>query len=260
MKKFIAVCLAFVTLPVFAMTADDIMAQVDQVEDAPTVKSDMTMVLVDQKGKQRVRSMQSVSAEYEEIDKSLMFFLEPTDVKGTGFLMFDYEAAETDDDQWMFLPALNKAKRIANSDKTGSFMGSDFSYSDMSKRNLEEWTYEIVKEDAVNGVPVWLIESTPVDDKVIEKTGYVRSIVYVRQDNFRVIRAINYLEKKGEVKLMNVAAHEVINGYWVNTQIQMLTQKNGNVIHRTLMKLSNVEVGIDVDDSDFTLNRLEQGL
>jgi hypothetical protein len=248
------------TATAFALTADDIMNRVDQLEEPTSVKANMTMVLIDSKGKQRIRAMQNISSDNGETDKSLMFFLQPADVKGTGFLMFDHDDANTDDDQWMFLPALNKAKRIASSDKTESFMGSDFSYSDMSKRNVEEWTYKILKEDSINGVDVWLIEALPVSDAVTEKTGYVRSIVYVRQDNFQVARSIGYLEKKGEVKLMNISAHQVIQGYWLNTETQMVTQKNGKVIHRTLLKLDNIEVDVDVNESEFTLNRLEQGL
>ncbi|MDX1473407.1 MAG: outer membrane lipoprotein-sorting protein, partial [Reinekea sp.] len=190
MKKLFITLIAGLSVPTFAMTADEIMQQVDQIAEPQSMKSNMTMVLVDNKGKQRVRSMQSVSADIDGVDKSLMFFLEPNDVKGTGFLMFDYEAADADDDQWMLLPSLGKAKRIASGDKTGSFMGSDFTYADMSKRNLEEWTYELVKEDDINGVKVWVIESTPVSDAVIEKTGYTKSIAYVRQDNFHVTRGI----------------------------------------------------------------------
>jgi outer membrane lipoprotein-sorting protein len=260
MKLLLALGCLVMTSTAFALTADDIMNRVDQLEEPTSVKANMTMVLIDSKGKQRIRAMQNISSDNGETDKSLMFFLQPADVKGTGFLMFDHDDANTDDDQWMFLPALNKAKRIASSDKTESFMGSDFSYSDMSKRNVEEWTYKILKEDSINGVDVWLIEALPVSDAVTEKTGYVRSIVYVRQDNFQVARSIGYLEKKGEVKLMNISAHQVIQGYWLNTETQMVTQKNGKVIHRTLLKLDNIEVDVDVNESEFTLNRLEQGL
>ncbi|WP_411744309.1 outer membrane lipoprotein-sorting protein [Reinekea sp.] len=260
MKKLIATILAFSVMPAFAMTADEIMARVDANEAPTSLKSNMTMVLVDSKGKQRVRSMQSIKADLGDYDASLMFFLEPSDVKGTGFLMMDYDAASKDDDQWMFLPSLNKAKRIASSDKTGSFMGSDFSYADMSKRNLEEWTYTLIKEDEVNGIKVWIVESVPISNAVIEKSGYVRTIAYVRQDNFQPIRGINYLEKNGEIKLLNVAESKEFDGYWINTEVQMISQKNGTTTHRTLMKTSNIEVNVDVNQNDFTLNRLEQGL
>jgi len=260
MKKLFLALLATISVPAMAMTAEQIMQKVDQIKEPASMKANMTMVLVDSKGKQRVRSMQSISADIDGVDKSLMFFLEPSDVKGTGFLMFDYAAAEQDDDQWMFLPSLKKAKRIASGDKTGSFMGSDFSYSDMSKRNLDEWTYKLLKEDDLNGVKVWVIESTPVNDAVIEKTGYTKSIAYVRQDNFHVTRGISYLQKKGEVKLMNIGSFVEIGDYWLATETQMVSQKNGQTVHRTLMKIENIEVDIDASADDFTLTRLEQGL
>lgn len=261
MKKLIAtLVLAGLSLPVLAMTADEIMQQVDAIAAPKSMKSNMTMVLIDNKGKQRVRSLQSTRGDFGDVGKSLMFFLEPTDVKGTGFLMYDYDAAAQDDDQWMFLPSLNKAKRIASGDKTGSFMGSDFSYADMSKRNLEEWTYKILKEDNVNGADVWVIESTPVSDAVIEKTGYVRSIAYVRKDNYLVVRGINYLQKDGEVKLLNIPKITQIGGYWIGLETQMISQKNGKTVHRTQMTTSDIEVDFDVNADDFTLNRLEQGL
>jgi hypothetical protein len=260
MKKIVLTLTALMAFPAFAMTAEDIMAQVDSQLEPETMKADMTMVLVDSKGKKRVRSMQSISTEIDGIDKSLMFFLEPNDVKGTGFLMFDYPEASKDDDQWMFLPSLKKAKRIASGDQTGSFMGSDFSFSDMSARNLEEWTYKILKEDNVNDADVWVVESLPINEEVTDKTGYVRSIAYVRKDNYRIVRAINYLEKKGEVKLMNIGSYVEIGDYWLGTDTQMITQKNGKTVHRTLMKIENIEVDFEVDASEFTLNRLEQGL
>lgn len=260
MKTLTALLVATLAGLASAQTADDIMAKVEAQPSPKSQTSNMTMVLLDSRGNQRVRAMTSQFAEIEGVDQSLLFFLEPGDVRGTGFLMLDYPSADQEDDQWMFLPSLNKAKRIASGDKTGSFMGSDFSYADMSQRNLEEWDYQLLKTDEVNGQPVWIIEALPVNAEVTEKTGYTRSILYVRQDNYQITRGINYLQKKGEVKLMNVGAMEQIGDYWIATETQMVTQKQGKTVHRTLMKVSDIAVDVDVDASQFTLQRLEQGL
>lgn len=264
MKMYqIALCsllTACIALPAQALTADEIMQRVDALAKPAAVRSTLTMVLVDSRGKQRVRELQSTRINSAEVDKSLMFFLAPADVRGTGFLLFDYQAAEQDDDQWMYLPALRKAKRIGSSDKTGSFMGSDFSYADMSKRNLAEWTYQLVKQDRVGELPVWVIESTPINQAVRDKTGYARSIGYIRQDNYQLIRAINYLPQSGALKLLNVSESIEIDGFWFATETQMVAQKDGQTVHRTLLKITNIELDGDVDDNDFSLNRLEQGL
>ena len=135
----------------------------------------------------------------------MMFFLSPADVKDTGFLTYDYDEADRDDDQWLYLPALKKTKRIASSDKSGSFMGSDFSYADMTERPLEKYEYQIVKEDAeLDGHPVWIIQSTPVDDDEIDETGYTKSIQFVRKDNYVVVQAKIWVKKGKRNKYMKV--------------------------------------------------------
>ena len=91
----------------------------------------------------------------------MIFFLSPADVKNTAFLSYDYDSADRDDDQWLYLPALKKHKRIAGGDKSGSFMGSDFSYSDISKPALDRYTYTRMGESEVDGVPVWQVEAIP---------------------------------------------------------------------------------------------------
>ncbi|MGX9416521.1 outer membrane lipoprotein-sorting protein [Vibrio sp. WJH972] len=264
MKKIVQLVTAVTTIALsssaLALTADEIMQNVDAFPEPDSLTSKMSMVLVDNKGKQRIRSLTTSRKKFGDDEKSLMFFLEPSDVKGTGFLMVDYGEAVKDDDQWMLLPSLKKTKRIASADKTSSFMGSDFSYADMNDRNLEEWNYKIIKEDQVNGASVWIIESLPVSDEIIDKYGYTRSIIYVKQDNFQVVRGISYKKKKGEIKLLNIAKSEFINGYWINLETQMITQKNGKTVHRTLMKVDDVDVGPALDDGEFTLNRLERGL
>lgn len=243
-----------------AITADEIMQAVDAFEKPKTQESTLTMVLVDGKGKQRVRAMSSTSKQFGDDQKSLMFFLQPSDIKGTGFLMFDYDGADKNDDQWMLLPSLNKAKRIASSDQTSSFMGSDFTYADMNERNIEEWNYKIIKEDEVNGDAVWLVESTPINQAVVEKYGYTKSVMYIKKDNFQIVRAINYTRKKGEMKLFNVVKTEKVNGYWLNLESHMMTRENGKIVHRTVMKIDDIKIDQALNNDDFTLNRLERGL
>ncbi len=103
------------------------MQAVDDRDDGDDGISDLEMTLIDKRGNKRVRKIRSFSKDFGEDDYQLMFFLSPADVKDTGFLTFDYDDDDRDDDQWLYLPALKKTKRIATGDKSGSFMGSDFS-------------------------------------------------------------------------------------------------------------------------------------
>ena len=146
-------CITIALIPVLVLTvfagsaiADDpkaraIMEKVDTREDGDRSISDMRMVLINKQGKKRVRSIRSYGMDRGDDHLSLMFFLTPADVSGTGFLTHDYDSPDHEDDQWLFLPALNKTKRIAAGDKSGSFMGSDFSYADLTSRRLEDYDY-----------------------------------------------------------------------------------------------------------------------
>jgi hypothetical protein len=121
------------------LLADDakaraIMEKLDARDDGKTIEQDMLMVLIDKNGKKRVRDMKSYGKDFGVDEYQIMFFKSPSDVKNTAFLTYDYDDASKDDDQWLYLPALKKVKRIPSADKSGSFMGSDFSYYDMTKR------------------------------------------------------------------------------------------------------------------------------
>ena len=124
-----------------ALTGREIMEKVSDRDEGDRSVSEMEMILIDRKGKKRVRKLKAYGMEQDKDSLSLMFFLSPADVRNTGFLTYDYDESGKDDDQWLYLPALRKTKRIAAGDKSGSFMGSDLNYSDMTSPDL---TYTII--------------------------------------------------------------------------------------------------------------------
>ena len=107
------------------------------------------MILLDKKGEKRIRKLKTFGGKKGKDTLSLMFFLSPADVKNTGFLTYDYNESGKDDDQWLYLPALRKTKRIAVGDKSGSFMGSDLNFSDMTTPDLDLYDYTLMKETEV---------------------------------------------------------------------------------------------------------------
>lgn len=250
----------FVFAQAQAETGLDIMTRVDAQPSPPVMTSEMTMTLIDRNGQQRVRNLRSTRKTFADSERSLIFFLAPQDVRGTGFLTIDYDDPVKDDDQWLYLPSLNKSKRIAGGDKSGSFMGSDLSYADLSSRNLDDWNYTLLREDSVGEAPVWLIKAVAKSPAVVEQTGYTESILYVRQSNHQVIRAIHTLEAAGERKLMNIPEWEYIDRYWIPLVMQVVTQEGGNTVHRTQLTFKNIDLDAEVADSVFTVQRLEQGL
>ena len=253
-------CMGIVHSAQAEMSAREIMQAVEDREDGDNRVADMTMTLIDKNGDTRTRSIRSFDKDKGEDNQRIMFFLSPADVKDTAFLTYDYDEYEKDDDQWLYLPALRKSKRIASSDKSGSFMGSDFSYSDMTRKNLDAYDFKIIKEDEVRGHKVWLIESLPKTEEEIEETGYEKSILFVRQDNFVVVRAVHWVKEGGRLKYLDVTKLEQIDGVWTILEMNMTTKKGKATLHKTELSFANVKYNQELDEQMFTVRRLEKGL
>jgi len=240
--------------------ARDIMEKVDARDDGDHQTADMEMILIDKNGKKRVRKISSFSKDKGDDTQRLMFFLEPADVKNTGFLTYDYDDPDKDDDQWLYLPALKKTKRIASSDKSGSFMGSDLTYADMTSRNLDDYDFTLKKEMDVKGQAVWLIESIPRNKTVIKETGYTKSLLFVRQDNYFVIRGIHWVKDGGYLKYLDIRTLKQIDGIWIGTEMHITKKKSKKMVHKTELSWKNVRFNQDLDDNLFTVRRLDKGL
>jgi len=248
-----------------AARADDaearrIMTEVEERDDGDNRITSMTMILIDKHGKERVRRIRTHVKDRGKDTLKLMLFLHPPDVKNTGFMTYDYDDPKKDDDQWLYLPALKKTKRIASTDKSKSFMGSDFTYSDMTSRNLDDYDFRIVKTQAVGDANTWIIEAQPRSEEVVEETGYTKSLLFVRQDNYVVIRAVHFVKEGNRLKYADVKKLERIDGIWVATETHMTTKKGKVTLHKTILQHSDVKFGQDLDESFFTVRRLEKGL
>lgn len=252
-------------LPAGAALADDarareIMQKVNDRDDGDRQVADMEMILIDSRGKKRVRKLRSFRRDKGPDTLSIMFFRAPADVRGTGFLTYDYDDPGKDDDQWLYLPALRKTKRIASNNKSGSFMGSDFNYSDMTARDLEDFDFTLMKEVKVGGVKTWQIKSVPRSEEVAEESGYAKSISWVRQDNFVVVRAVMWVHKSRRRKFFQVKKLEKIDGIWVATHLQIATRQGKRTVHTTVLRFSGVRFNQKMNDDLFSVRSLEKGL
>ena len=254
---------ATIMLPekVFALSGREIMEKVNDRDVGNRSISEMEMILIDKKGNKRVRKLKSYGLEQGKDSKSLMFFVSPADVKNTGFLTYDYDESGKDDDQWLYLPALRKTKRISAGDKSGSFMGSDLNYSDMSSPDLDLYDYTLMKETEVKGNKVWQIKSVPKTKAEAEKSGYSKSVVFIRQDNYVMIRGVRWVYKKKRNKYLDVRKLEKIDGIWISTEMHVTTKSGKKTLHKTILKQNNIKFNqVEVNENLFTIRRLEKGL
>jgi len=240
------------------LTARMIMEKVDARDDGKTIEQDMLMILIDKNNNKRVRDIKSYRKYFGEDEHQILFFKSPADVKNTAFLTYDYDENK-DDDQWIYLPALKKVKRIPSADKSGSFMGSDFSYFDMTDRDLEDYDFKLIKETKVRGHDAWIIEYIPRNKKIIKESGYIKTVAIVRKDIYVIVRSINYM-RNGKKKYLDLRKIHKQNGVWVVDEMTMTTKKGKATIHKTVLKFKNIKVNKLLNDDLFTTRRLEKGL
>ena len=261
-KKLLLTTLSLALLSTSALAdakAKTIADKVNARDDGKSLIQDMTMTLIDKNGKKRVRSIKTYGKDFGEDEYRIMFFKTPADVKDTSFLTYDYDDASKDDDQWLYLPALKKVKRIPTSDKSSSFMGSDFSYYDMTDRDVDDYDYKIVKNVKVRGKDTTMLESTPKNQDVIDESGYTKTIGLVREDIDMVVRSIGFL-KNGKKKYLDITKMHKQDGIWVVDEMTMTTKKGKSTVHKTILNFDNIQVNPALKDDMFTTRRLEKGL
>ncbi|MBT3226818.1 MAG: outer membrane lipoprotein-sorting protein [Deltaproteobacteria bacterium] len=246
------------------MTALEVMQRADDRDDGETSTSEMTMILIDKRNNQRVRKMKSLRKDYGKDLKSISFFLSPADVRNTAFLSYDWDDENKEDDNWLYLPALRKVKRISSGNKKDSFMGSDFSYADMNGFKLSEWEYKFRKKsEKVDGFDCWVIEGTPKKEKrkkVINETGYLKNIAWISKEHFMTIRSKLYVKKGKKIKYFMASEIVKIQGIWTAKKLTMKTTKKKRMEHMTVLLFDNLVYNKGVEDTVFTTQRMEQGI
>lgn len=248
------------------LTANDVIYNAEEKYDGNTQISDSSMLLVDAAGNKRLRKMKSFRKDFGDQlkdQKTIYFFEYPDDIKDTSYLNFDWEAENRDDDSWLYLPALKKVKRLAASDKSDAFLGSDFTYTDIKISNRKYWDYSFLKKsEMMDGYDCWVVEGLPkkgMEEKVVKETGYNKIHTWVRKDNFVKVQSTFWVVKGKKIKYLKAMDIEDINGIWTAKTNQMSTTKHGRVEHTTIIKIDSVVYDKEVDESYFTPQKMKRG-
>ncbi|MCB2195712.1 MAG: outer membrane lipoprotein-sorting protein [Bacteroidetes bacterium] len=215
--------------------------------------SELSMHLIDSRDNERIRKIKQFSKDFGKEEKSIMFFLSPADVKNTSFMNWSYDDASRDDDQWIYLPALKKVKRISSDSKDDYFMGSDFTYDDLGDRHPDEDTHKLLREETIDGQQCYVVESTPKDEDYM----YSKTITWVIKDIWIGLKKEFYDEDGDLLKILTVKKYEKIKDYWI---ISNTVMKNIQDDHTTKMILSNIQVDIGIDNNKFTERTMTRGL
>lgn len=214
-------------------------------------KADMIMTLRNKQGQESVREIRITTKEVEnDGDKSLSVFDTPKDVKGTAFL--SYTHALTPDEQWLYLPALKRVKRISSSNKSGPFMGSEFAYEDLTSYEVEKYTYKWLRDEQVDGRDAYVVELYPA----YKKSGYTRQIIWMDKEMYQPLKVEFYDRKDALLKTLVHTGYKIyLDEFWRSDRMHMVNHQTGK---ETTLDWSNYEHKIGFTDRDFDKNTLKR--
>jgi len=214
--------------------------------------ADLQMILMNKHGQKSERKIRIRTLEVEaDGDKSLTIFDTPRDVKGTAFLNFTHKTG--DDNQWLYLPALKRVKRISSRNKSGSFMGSEFAYEDISSQEPEKYIYKWIRDEVFEGLECFVVEYSAVDKK---NSGYTKQVAWLDKDQYRVWKIEYYDRKNSRLKTLAIKDYrKYLDKYWRADEMYMVNHLTGK---STKLIMSNYKFRTGLKDSDFSQNSLRR--
>ncbi len=211
----------------------------------------MNMLLRNRQGDESTRDIRVKTLEQEDDgDKSLTIFDRPADVKGTAFLSFTHKTGP--DDQWLYLPALKRVKRIASRNKSGPFMGSEFAYEDLSSQEVEKYTYNYLRDEACGELECFVIERDPTD----KYSGYTRQVVWIDKTEYRPQKIDYYDRKNSLLKTLTFKDYrQFLDRYWRSHDMYMENHQTGK---STRLSWSDYRFKTGLTERDFDRNSLKR--
>ena len=210
----------------------------------------VTMQLVSKDGHTRTRKLTMISQDRGELRDTFIRFTEPADIAGTGFLSLEKEGGQTD--QFLYLPALKRTRRIVSSQKGRPFVNTDFTYEDMERQPVEDFSHAITGQDTIANLECRVLESKPLPETESE---YSRVKSWIPKDIFLPVKTEFFGKNGKHIKTYTVQALENIQDIWTPTKVTMHDLQDD---HTTIMHTTEIEYNADVQDSVFTTRFLER--
>ena len=218
------------------------------------------MKTIDRRNKERERFTVSLRKYFGEDKKTIIFYKKPSNVKDTAFLTFDYKNEVKDDDQWLYLPAMRKVRRISASDRGDYFLGTDFTYEDIKKEGkiaIEDYSYVTTGEEVIDGTNTYVIEATVSDRQTATELGHSKVIIWIDSEIYLIRKSLYFDLKGNELKTVSTSDVRMVDGIWTRHNFHVQNHKTG---HQTIFTVSDVDYTSPVPDRIFTKQGLRRGL
>ena len=241
-------------------SGDEIARNINARNEGIAVSRHLKMEMTDRHGKLRVRETRALRKYFGDEKRTVIFYLKPKNIKDTAFLTYDYADNAKDDDQWLYLPAMRKVRRISASDRGDYFLGTDFSYEDIkleTRVSLKDYTRKTIAEDEVDGFHCYVVEETAIDSATAEELGYLRRESCVDDRLWIVRRSVHWDPQNKRLKTTYFKDISEVQGILTAHIIEVENHKTG---HQTRFTFSDVSYQEGINDRMFTQNALKRGL
>jgi len=220
-------------------------------DDGKDSYAKVKMLLIDKNGRKRLRTLITAVKDYGSVSKSFTRFYTPADIDGTAFLT--WENNDGDDDQFLYLPALRRVRRVVSNQKKNRFVNTDFTYEDLQRRKVDQDTHRILKTETYDDRLCWVLESIPVENA---NSQYSRRVSWVAQDLYIPLKVEFYDKRRRLVKQLLNRNLKKIDGFWtvMDAEMQDLNKKT-----RTLMRISEIKYNRGIPDRVFTKEYMMHG-
>ena len=258
-----AIALAMVAPPLFAASqpsGDEIANNINARDEGVSLVRTLTMEMTDKRGKQRIRKTRGFRKYFGDEKRTAIYYLSPKNVKDTAFMIYDYADTSIDDDQWLYLPAMRKVRRISASDRGDYFLGTDFTYEDIkqeSKVSIADYTRKTIGEEMIDGHQTYIVESTPVDKVTAKELGYSKVKQWVDAGIWIVRKAEFTSLRNKPLKTIYTKDIKQIQGIWT---AHLLEAVNHKTRHTTKFIFSDIDYQTEISDDLFTERALRRGL
>ena len=260
LSLFVFTLFCKVGFPESLPNATSIIKKVNDAEDGIQVTRKVTMKMIDRRGKERTRKTISYRKYFGKDRKTVIFYTDPANVKDTAFLTYDYEGITKEDDQWLYLPALRKIRRISSKDRGDYFLGTDFTYEDIKKEgkiSIDEYDFSMEGKDVVDGKMVVKITAVCKTEIIAEEVGHSKVIMWIDPE-INIVRKSLFFDINGNrLKTIYVSDIRKVDGKWTRHLLRAENHKTG---HQSIFRFDEVDYKSNIPDRVFLKSSLRRGL
>jgi hypothetical protein len=253
-KTLTLVLAMLISLSVTAQTAREVVKKANDAIKTEAMEMQSTLSIYNQRDDVRTRQLATATKKFGEASKTIIRFTAPPDVAGTAMLIHDYDTR--DDDLWIYLPALRNTRRILSSEKGKNFMGSEFTNSDMSIPNIDDFEYRLLGEETIDGKNCYVVESKSANAKVEKEYGVSRKVSYIEKTSY-LAQKVEHYDLQGKLKREQIIGdyRKQADGSWFAHYMEMMNVQNGR---RSVMVVDAYQQGSAMNEDSFSPTILER--